>query len=75
MRKEIGFRIRDMWYNLGKCTTWSPLLVLHAAHDEVFFILIPFNSIKFHLIAIDLSVCLEVQVDVWVSYDNHVLSE
>ncbi|KAF7464463.1 hypothetical protein GHT09_006510 [Marmota monax] len=21
MRKEIGFRIRDMWYNLGKCLT------------------------------------------------------
>ena len=46
MRKEIGFRIRDMWYNLGKCTIWTPLLVLHASHDEVFFILIPFNSVK-----------------------------
>lgn len=21
MRKEIGFRIRDMWYNLGECLT------------------------------------------------------
>lgn len=21
MRKEIGFRIRDMWYNLGECMT------------------------------------------------------
>lgn len=71
MRKEIGFRIRDMWYNLGECMTLN--MPTHnsrliASRDGFFSIVTAGNA------DIYLSGCLEAKVDLSVfDYNIHVI--